>query len=202
MHTSSALPYGGSDRDSLGQRPPRQRPPGQRPLGQRPPSGQRSPCHVTCGACRDKDPYEQNDWQTGVKTLPCLDFVAGGNKSLKVWCLRPLQAWTTNSLGSPLKLSTSLRSPTMSSVIQALFLFLSRRWPLSLPWHITVRAKQLLSLWVSSVIMNFLILRISWKVSRISISLMQIRILYSFNIDFTSNIGAVKKSRTESVDGQ
>ena len=24
-------------------------------------------------------PREQNDWQTGVKTLPCRNFVAGGN---------------------------------------------------------------------------------------------------------------------------
>ena len=32
-------------------------------------------------ACTGADPSqcEQNDWQTGVKTLPCLNFVGGGN---------------------------------------------------------------------------------------------------------------------------
>ena len=26
---------------------------------------------------------EQNDWQTGVKTLPCRNYVADGNKSIE-----------------------------------------------------------------------------------------------------------------------
>ena len=33
-------------------------------------------CPWRCG----RPPCEWNDWQTGVKTLPCRNFVAGGNK--------------------------------------------------------------------------------------------------------------------------
>ena len=37
---------------------------------------------VCPGVCVADTPCEQNDWQTGVKTLPCRNFVAGGNKVL------------------------------------------------------------------------------------------------------------------------
>ena len=80
MRTARSLPYGGlcpgglpdrdpwtetpMDRDpQLNRGPPIQRPPGQRPpTGKRPP-GQRPPGHVTCDACWDRDPREQNDTQ-------------------------------------------------------------------------------------------------------------------------------------------
>ena len=84
MCTARLSPYRGEglpnrdppDRDPLDGDPPRQRPPRQRPPWTETPSG-----HVTCGACWDRDPpYEQNDWQTGIKTLPCCNFVAGGNR--------------------------------------------------------------------------------------------------------------------------
>ena len=43
--------------------------------------GQSPPGHVTCGACWDRDPPPPmwTELQTGVKTLPCRNFVAGGN---------------------------------------------------------------------------------------------------------------------------
>ena len=96
MRTVRSLPYRGlPNRDPPGQRPPQNRPPrkwppGQRspPPRQRPPPGQRPPTwtetpqtplgHVTCGACWDRDP-SPTESQTGVKTLPCRNFVAGGN---------------------------------------------------------------------------------------------------------------------------
>ena len=44
---------------------------------------------------RQTPPCEQNDWQTGVKTLPCRNFVAGGKnfQRLKVTCSR---IWSNN----------------------------------------------------------------------------------------------------------
>ena len=51
------------DRNLPGQRPPGQRSHGQRPPGQRPPWTESPICHVTCGACWDRDapsPCEQN----------------------------------------------------------------------------------------------------------------------------------------------
>ena len=40
-------------------------------------SAQRGVCS---NACWDTSPCEQNDWQTGVKTLPFHNFIADGNK--------------------------------------------------------------------------------------------------------------------------
>ena len=33
------------------------------------------------GSARQTPPGEQNDWQTGVKTLPCRNYVADGNNT-------------------------------------------------------------------------------------------------------------------------
>ena len=93
MRTVRSLPYGGDllTETLLGQRPPLDRdPPGHRPhqtetpLWTDPPDrdspGQRPLGHVTCGACWDRDPTPTpTESQTGVKTLPCRNFVAGGN---------------------------------------------------------------------------------------------------------------------------
>ena len=57
-----------------GQIPPtsgQRRPSGQRPHLDRDPPRQRSPSHVTCGACWDRDTHLWTESQTGVKTLPC-----------------------------------------------------------------------------------------------------------------------------------
>ena len=43
---------------------------------------------VCLGVSGRHPPCEQNDWQTGVKTLPCRNFVAGGNKIEAYWKLR------------------------------------------------------------------------------------------------------------------
>ena len=32
--------------------------------------------------CSSLYPREQNDWQTGVKTLPCRNFIADGNNQI------------------------------------------------------------------------------------------------------------------------
>ena len=70
--------------------------------------------------------------------------------------LLPLQAWMTMTFGLPLSVSTSLRSPTRSSVSQAFFLFRSSRCPLSLPWQSITSTKQLLFSWFSSRSIHFL----------------------------------------------
>ena len=77
MHTAHALPHGGlcpltetpRDRDP-GQRPPcRETPCTETPMVMWP---------VVHARTETSPPCEQNDWQTGVKTLPCRNFVAGG----------------------------------------------------------------------------------------------------------------------------
>ena len=41
-----------------------------------------SACGVSAWGCLPDTPHhEQNDWQTGVKTFSCRNFVAGGNKN-------------------------------------------------------------------------------------------------------------------------
>ena len=97
MRTARSLPYWGVSlgpyrdprwTETLPDRPPRPCDPRQTPAGQRPPG------HVTCGACWDRDPPEQNDWQTPVKILqndwqtpvkilPCRNVVAGGNNPVR-----------------------------------------------------------------------------------------------------------------------
>ena len=88
MGTARTLPYRGSpwqrpalDRDPLDREPPRQRTPwtetptpGQRPLPATP--GQRPP-HL------DREPPLWTEAQTGIKTLPSRNFVAGGNETLR-----------------------------------------------------------------------------------------------------------------------
>ena len=95
------------DRDPPDRDAPKQRPSRQRPLPMdRDPAGQRHPwtetlldrdpswtethwtetpwsCDLWC-MLGQRPPREQNNWQTGVKTLPCRNFVAGGNKTLVV----------------------------------------------------------------------------------------------------------------------
>ena len=93
--SGGVCPVGGlPDRDPPGQSPPsRQRPPGQRPH-----SG-----HVTCGAWWDRDtPCEQNDWQTGVKTSPCRNFVAGGNKAQKLFLITTPSGTNSQPFSRPL----------------------------------------------------------------------------------------------------
>ena len=77
---------------------------------------------------------------------------------------RPLQAWMVMIFGFPISVSTSLRSATNSSVIQARLLFLSNRCPLSFPWQMIVKAKQLLSTWLSSFMIHFRTFRICYKI--------------------------------------
>ena len=65
------------DRDPLDRDPLTETPWTETSLDRDPPR-QRPPSHQTCGACWDRDPpCEQNDWLTGVKTLPCRNFVCG-----------------------------------------------------------------------------------------------------------------------------
>ena len=99
MRTVRSLPYGGVSltETPLGQRPPwtetppdRDPPSGQTPPGQRPPSGQTPPprqrpswtetpwsCDLWC--MLGQRPPPKTESQTSVKTLPCSNFVAGGN---------------------------------------------------------------------------------------------------------------------------
>ena len=74
------------DKDPPGQRHPGQRPPPwtettpwtETPLLDRDPPGQRPPSWTETSSWTETPPYEQNDWQTGLKTLLCRNFVAGG----------------------------------------------------------------------------------------------------------------------------
>ena len=103
MRTARSLPYAGDllTETPLGQRPPpwteTPLPPERSPMDKDPPIGdsldrhpldrdpprQRPPPpgHVSCGACWDRHPPPWTEWHTGVKELPCRNFVAGGNKN-------------------------------------------------------------------------------------------------------------------------
>ena len=78
--------------------------------------------------------------------------------------LLPRQHCIVKILGFPCRVSTSLRSPTKSSVSQALLLFLSSRWPCLLPWQIIVNRKVLLSSWVLLSMIHLFNFLISWKI--------------------------------------
>ena len=83
MRTACSLPYTGVClRDPLDRDLP---PPGDRDL----PPGQRPPCHVTCGACWDRDltPCGQTD-TCGHITLPQTSFAGGKKFSYKEHTLK------------------------------------------------------------------------------------------------------------------
>ena len=84
MRTARSLPYRGI---SLTETLPDRDPPGQR----NPPWTETPPSHVTCGGCWDRDRHGQNSWHTLVKTLPCRNFVAGGNNANVI--ILQLQKW-------------------------------------------------------------------------------------------------------------
>ena len=72
---------GGSpwQRHTVDRDPPQTEPPLQ---GQRPPWTETPwSCDLCCMLGQRHPPCEQNDWQTIVKTLPCRNFVAGGNNT-------------------------------------------------------------------------------------------------------------------------
>lgn len=65
--------------------------------------------------------------------------------------------------GFPIRLSTKLKSVMKSSILQDFTWFLSIRYPCSLPWLITTRAKVFDILWVALSIIHLFNLPISCK---------------------------------------
>ena len=99
--------------------------------------------HVACHACTPPamhtHPYEQNDWQTPVKILPCSNFIAGGNKWVQkiwgdiLWCFRlNILANSRGALGTRTPSQSSYHSTELGDQSSDLFIadviLCSRMW--------------------------------------------------------------------------